>query len=155
VSHCKISQRQEAILDLISSHQIVDQESLVVLLKSMYKIDTNQAVVSRDLKKLNIVKKTVGDLRVYSVPQHDAHSEILRLAVVDIQHNESMIVVSTVPGLAPFVGDTIDQAHLEILGCIAGENVVFVSPKTIRHTENVYHSIVRLLKFFEGETDDE
>lgn len=140
--------RQEAIEKLINSDSFSDQKQIVESLLSRYGIETNQATVSRDLRKLGVVKKEVKDRLIYELPTLDARTEILRLALIDIQHNESMIVINTYPGLAAFVGDCVDQhSDLEILGCLAGENVVFVIPKSIKTIRKVCETLCQKFHF--------
>ena len=144
------SLRQKAIQELIAEKSISDQNQIVDLLKEKYGIETNQAVVSRDLRKLNVVKKTINESLVYEIAETNVQSEIFRLALVDIDHNESMIVIKTVPGLAAFVGDQLDQCKdLDILGCLAGENVVFIVPKTIATIRNTFKAICKKFQFKE------
>lgn len=140
--------RQSAIKELIAKNAITDQKQLVQLLRDHYKIDANQAVISRDLRKLGIVKKTINNILCYEVPELDVKTEILRLALVDITHNESTIVITTHPALADFVGDCVDQYDdLEVLGCLAGENVVFVAPKSTKNIQQVYEKICQRFHF--------
>lgn len=134
--------RQQAIKDLLLKESISDQKQLVELLKKHYGIETNQTVVSRELHKLGVIKKLVKGVLVYEVPSVDTTTEILKLALVDIEHNEVMIIIKTHPGLAAFVGDCLDQhTDLDILGCLAGENVVFVTPKSIKKISKVTQDI--------------
>lgn len=134
--------RQQAIKKLISEKNVSDQHQIVDLLRELYGIETNQTVVSRDLKKLGIVKKTVDGCLIYEVAEIDVHAEIFRLALVSLEHNEAMIIIKTHPGLAAFVGDQLDQcSDLNILGCLAGENVVFVAPKKLSELSIVLESI--------------
>jgi len=140
--------RQKAIQELIKKTAISDQKQLIELLIKHYNIKTNQAVVSRDLRKLKVVKKMVNGLMIYEMPDVDVTTEILRLALVDIDHNESIIVIKTHPGLADFVGDCVDRhSDLEVLGCLAGENVVFVIPKSIKNIRKTYETICEKFLF--------
>lgn len=140
--------RQKAIQELVSNCSISDQKQLVDLLKKRYRIEANQAIVSRDLRSLGIVKKNVNGVFIYEPSTIDVSSEILRLALVDIQHNESLIVVKTQPGLASFVGDYIDSCtDLDLLGCLAGENVVFVTPKSTKRIQLAYDKLSLKLHF--------
>jgi transcriptional regulator of arginine metabolism len=143
-----LTTRQKAIAELVKKISISDQKQLVELLSEHYGIETNQAVVSRDLRKLGVVKKMVKGILIYEIPEVDVTTEILRLALLDIQHNESMIVMKTHPGLADFVGDCVDQhTDLEVLGCLAGENVVFVTPKTVKNIHKTYKAICEKFHF--------
>lgn len=140
--------RQDAIKTLVAHESINDQKQLVEKLQTQYGIETNQAVVSRDLRKLGIVKKQIKGTLIYELPHTDAGTEILKLALEDIQFNEVMIVINTYPGVAPFVGDSIDQTpSLGVLGCIAGENVVFVTPKSVKDLPAVYEALCKHFHF--------
>lgn len=142
----KIKTRLEAITELIKSRPIEDQATLVELIKENYGIETNQAVVSRDLRSLGVTKHQVDDKMVYELKDADASREILRLAIVNIVHNEALIVITTLPGLSNFVGDFLDMHdELEILGTIAGENTVFVAPTTIKNIKEVFSEICKVL----------
>lgn len=140
--------RQQAIRELVKKTSVSDQNQLVVLLLDNYGIETNQAVVSRDLRKLGVVKKMVHGVLVYEMPDVNVTTEILRLALVDITHNETMIVIKTHPALADFVGDYIDQhSDLEILGCLSGENTVFVTPLSIKNIGETCAAICEKFQF--------
>jgi transcriptional regulator of arginine metabolism len=141
-------ERQEAIKELILHTHVSDQMQLVQLLKEKYGIQTNQAVVSRDLHKLNIVKKLRKGELAYEIASLDVKQEILKLAVLDIVHNESMILIKTYPGIADFVGDFLDQClDLDILGCLSGENTIFVTPKSTKTIHQTYLNLCKRLYF--------
>ena len=143
-----VEARQKAIKELVKKTAISDQKQLVELLAEHYGIETNQAVVSRDLRKLGVIKKTIHGILSYEMPEVDISAEILKLALVDIDHNESLIVIKTHPGLADFVGDCVDQYNdLEVLGCLSGENVVFVTPKSIKNIDKTYENIYEKFHF--------
>jgi transcriptional regulator of arginine metabolism len=130
--------RQEAIRKLLSKEAISDQQQLVERLKAVHAISTNQAAVSRDLQKLGVVKRS----HIYELPQTDIKAEIFKLAILKVEHNETTIVITTFPGLAAFVGDCLDHTEgLDILGCLAGENVVFVTPRSIKTIASTARSI--------------
>lgn len=140
--------RLDAIKELIKNRPIEDQGTLVQLIKDTYGIDTNQSIVSRDLRAMGVTKRAVGDKLIYELEEVDASREILRLAVVDIQHNESMIVIKTLPGLAAFVGDFLDmREELEILGTVAGENTLFVVPKKVKDMEKLFSEVCKVLYY--------
>ena len=66
---------------------------------------------------------------------------MLQLSVLEVKHNEALIVVNTLPGLADFIGDIIDRANLNILGCVSGENTVFITPASTKEIKKVYISV--------------
>lgn len=145
----KLTERQKAIKELIQTYEITDQHKLIELLKLKYGIETNQTIISRELHKLGVTKTPVENKLIYELPEEkaDPAKEILRLAVTKVAHNESLIVVHTLAGLADFVGDYLD-AHGEttsILATLAGENVVFVAPKSIKDIVSTYDEVCKLL----------
>lgn len=140
--------RQQALTELISLHPIEDQTTLAHLLKEKYNIETNQSIVSRDLRELGVTKKIVDETSVYEINATNTTYELLIRSIIDIQHNESLIIIKTVPGLASFVGDFIDQQNIpQLLATLAGENVVFVAPKSIHSIAKTYVTICKVLHF--------
>ncbi len=143
------TERQNAIKELIQTYEITDQHKLIELLKLKYGIETNQTIISRELHKLGVTKTPVENKLIYELPEEktDPAKEILRLAIVKIVHNEALIVVHTLAGLADFVGDYIDahSATTSVLATLAGENVVFVTPKSITHTVKTYEELCKIL----------
>lgn len=144
-----LTERQEAIKELIQTYEVTDQHKLIELLKLKYGIDTNQTIISRELHKLGVTKTPVENKLIYELPEEktDPAKEILRLAITKVVHNETLIVVHTLAGLADFVGDYID-AHgntIDTLGTLAGENMVFVAPKTIKDISKIYDQLCKLL----------
>ena len=68
------------------------------------------------------------------------------MAKVDIVHNESTIIIKTLPGLAAFVGDFLDMHDkLGILGTIAGENTVFIAPQSTKNIATTFNEICKIL----------
>jgi transcriptional regulator of arginine metabolism len=135
----KLSKRQAAIQELVASHDIQDQAGLITLLQKKYGLITNQAVVSRELRKLGIHKRLRGNVLVYDVPQVDVMSEILRYAIVSVEHNESLVVIKTIAGTAALVADFFDaQADIGILATLSGENVVFVAPVSVKNIGTLF-----------------
>ncbi len=142
----KIQIRRTALKELITSHQIEDQQTLVELMKERYGIDTSQAIISRDLRTLGVIKRSIKNKLIYDLTTIDASKEILRLAVSNVTHNEALIIINTLPALAAFVGDYLDMHEdADILGVLAGENTVFVTPTRIADITIVYAKICKLL----------
>lgn len=143
----KFIKRKALLAELVQNHAIEDQASLLRLLNEEYGISTNQAAVSRDLRSLGISKRLRGDKIVYELPQVDVVSEIMHYAIKSIVHNETMIIIHTVSGTADVVGDFLDhQKDLEILGTLAGENVVFVAPVSIKNIAKLFQQLSQRIK---------
>lgn len=144
--YTKIKKRHRALKELISTNNIEDQETLVSLMQKKHGVTTSQSIISRDLRALGINKHHINNKMVYEPQETDASREILRFAVIDIVHNESLIVIRTLPGIAPFVADFLDMHHDNgILGTIAGENTIFITPITIKKIRHVTKKLQTLL----------
>ena len=137
--------RQRALRDLLKQEPLRDQETVVRRLAEVYGIQTTQAVISRDLQAIGAAKKASKGGGCYVLPEEDLQVEILKRAVVDVRHNETMVCIVTGAGLAAFVGDWLDHSDLDILGCLAGENVVFVAPKTTADVAMLAERIKKVL----------
>jgi len=141
----EVKNRQAAIAELVSERDVQDQKELVDLLEDIYGIETNQSAISRDLRALGISKRPIGDKLVYAPKAVDVQKELLRKAVKNVVYNNSLIVVKTAAGFADMVGDFLDDSKLELLGTIAGENTVFVSPREEKNIKKIARQIRNLV----------
>jgi arginine repressor len=108
--------------------------------------ETSQAAISRDLRALGVVKRKINKKMVYDLHAPDVSKEILEFAVQGVQHNETLRVVHTLPGFAPVVGDYLEMCSaLPILSKLAGENVLFVVPESIKNIEHIYAEVCKAL----------
>ena len=141
-----VALRRKAIKKLIDSELVENQHALVDLLKKRFDIETTQAVISRDLREMGVTKRSVDNRLIYETHTVDPSREILRLGVLDIEHNEQMIVIKTMPGMAAFVADVIDISDdIGVMGTLSGENVVFVAPRNIKQIKNVFEQLCSIL----------
>jgi len=128
--------RRETIRRLIRSRKVPTQEDLRELLASEG-FDVTQATLSRDLARIGARRVPLPEggsayelegLGPYVSPDHPLVQ--LRPMVVDLDFNDSMVVVHTIPGAASPVALALDRARLgELLGTIAGDDTVFVAPR--------------------------
>lgn len=132
-------ERRKRIKELIENNFLSDQQEIALLLEAQYQIKTTQAQISRDLRKLGVIKCKGDKGDFYQLPTWDVKKEILKLGVLSVSCNQALVVIKTRAGLAPFVGDYIDE-HFDhmILGCIAGENTVFVTPISTEDTDKLF-----------------
>lgn len=114
--------------------------------------EINQSKVSRLLRKIGAIKVTnVHNQTVYSLPHEPpppSASTLLKDLVIDIAANESLIVISTSPGSASMVARVLDyyQMTSEILGTIAGDDTIFVAPRSVQDISSLLKKIKTLLK---------
>ncbi len=142
--------RQFKIKEIISEMNVSSQEKLCDLLKD-YGYSTTQATLSRDLNELGIVRVPYADGFRYSFTKEEGGGESLRqlvgLEIINVKHNENMIIVKTISGRAKGVGiflDHLDGSH--ILGTIAGENTVLVIPEKMEFIPNIVKRIENIIQ---------
>lgn len=125
------------------------QETICLELEALgHKV--NQSKISRLLRKINAIKvKNENGEMVYHLP-HDATpppvASTLEDLVIEVLANESMIIIRTSPGAASLIARIIDHKKCEILGTIAGDDSIFVAPKSIAKIDNTRQLICNYLK---------
>jgi transcriptional regulator of arginine metabolism len=129
---------QEALKQLLMEGQASTQEQMCRALESAG-YDVNQSKVSRMLKKINAVKAVnVQGQTVYALPREPAPPTLyapLKSLIADIVANESLVVIFTSPGCASMVARILDHhpQSSEVLGTIAGDDTIFVAPKSVHN----------------------
>jgi len=145
--------RQFTIREIISRDHIGNQEDLARVLKRAG-VEITQGTLSRDLAEMGIARISTPDGPRYIVSEESEDKRIralLSYEVTGIQSNESMIVIKTLSGRAQGVAELIDTiGSPEILGTIAGDNTIFIAPKTVKAIPKLVDS----LRTFITTTDD-
>jgi transcriptional regulator of arginine metabolism len=127
--------RQQRILQLLEQGQVGSQEQLQSLL-AREGIQAAQATLSRDLRRLGVVKGSSGYvLAPDDVSGQEVGTEALRQAfrafVTGVEQGGNIVVARTGPGRAQPVAWEIDRARLpQVMGTIAGDDTVFVAART-------------------------
>ena len=128
--------REQAILKITGSEVVHTQSELVEALRDRG-IDVTQSTVSRDIKRLGLVKVPTpeGGYR-YAPPEimretSPAAEEDLREAfeefVTGVGTGSAIVSISTPPGSANPVAVAIDDADLSgVVATLAGDDTVFV-----------------------------
>lgn len=118
------TQRQTAILKLISARGISTQEELSrLLIKKGYPV--TQSSISRDLLELGIVKVNGS----YAMPQKPKNAVSFGLLSLE-KAGDNLIVAKCESGLASAVAVRIDSLGLpQIVGTIAGDDTIFIAVK--------------------------
>jgi transcriptional regulator of arginine metabolism len=140
--------RHVAIKHIILHETVGTQEELCRALRKAGHIVT-QATLSRDLKELG-----VGRVNTPEGVHYVLHAEIeerklksfVGYEIEDIDHNEALIVIRTLPGRAQGVAEIIDGLHHpSILGTLAGDNTIFVTPTSARKILGVIKALKSLM----------
>lgn len=72
----------------------------------------------------------------------------LKNLVLDIDHNDAIVVIHTSPGAAQLIARLLGSLGKSegILGTIAGDNTIFVTPDNSFTTHQLYVSILTLFE---------
>ena len=146
-------ERRARIRALLLTGSIGTQEELREALLSD-RVDVTQATVSRDLRALRALRVTRPDGSIgYDVPgtvgdePPATPSERVAQMVELVTSNEALIIVRTAPGAAGAVARAIDLSRIEgVLGSIAGDDTIFVSPASTEQIKQVERRIFDLFK---------
>ena len=143
--------RHARIIELIKDRDIETQEELATLLRDDG-FDVTQATVSRDIRKMNLIKVAGknGKLKYAAPKKEDLHLEkyinIFREAYISHDYAQNILVIKTVSGMASPVGAAFDALRIDgVLGCISGDDTVMVVLKTnedaLRVSEELYRTL--------------
>ncbi|STX28849.1 Arginine repressor [Legionella beliardensis] len=111
----------------------------------------NQSKVSRLIHKLNAIKSKneLGQIvyRLAREPAPPTTSSQLSSLIIEVIANETIIIVNTSPGAAQLVARVLDyhKDKIEILGTIAGDDSIFIAPKSVKTIQYTYSEIKKLL----------
>lgn len=143
----------KAFKELLNQESFSSQGEIVEALKNQGFSSINQSKVSRMLSKFGAVRARNTKMEmVYCLPNElsvPATSSPLRNLVLDIDHNEFLIVIKTTPGAAQLIARLLDSVGKSegILGTIAGDDTIFVSPTRttsistlIEHIKNLFEN---------------
>ncbi len=144
--------RQAAIREIITAMPISSQDALRrQLSKRGFRV--TQATLSRDMRGLGISRIPLDDGTRYVLrpsAQEKIPSPVVGAEVQEIDWNEAMIVVRTIPGAASTVGEFVDSLRdPDIIGTVAGDNTLLIIPRSQRRTRAVVECMKRTL--LEGE----
>lgn len=148
--------RQEVIKNIISTHNVETQEELLTLLNKEG-FHTTQATVSRDIRELNLKKISYEGGKKYAIKNNPkdveanddaSYIQVLKNSLISMEHSENIIVIKTVAGMAMAVGASVDRLNIrEIMGCIAGDDTLFIAIRDKNMAEKVIGEINDVIKF--------
>ncbi|WP_439258915.1 transcriptional regulator ArgR [Lonepinella sp. BR2930] len=123
-----------AFKDLLAQEKFSSQVEIVNALQELGFSSINQSKVSRMLSKFGAVRTRNTRMEmVYCLPNELSvpnTSSPLKNLVLDIDYNALLIVIKTSPGAAQLIARLLDSVGKTdgILGTIAGDDTIFVTP---------------------------
>lgn len=151
------AQRERLILEIVSAQPVQTQEELVRALRERG-LRVTQATVSRDVKRLGLVKVPDAHGRYrYALPEElrEAPTPSARRKLVaafqefvtGLDWGEGLVLVKTLSGRANAVAAAIDEARMrEIAGTVAGDDTILVVVRRADQRDAVVRALQRLLE---------
>lgn len=145
--------RHGKLIEIIQKYDVETQEELAARLREAG-FAVTQATVSRDIRELKLTKvPTTGGKQKYVIlKQDDGHMEdkyirVLRDGFVSMDMAQNILVMKTVSGMAMAVAAALDAMKFpEIVGCIAGDDTIFLAVRTVEETQELTEKLYSLIK---------
>ena len=147
-------ERQNTILRIIESTDIETQSQLIEEL-ARAGFESTQATVSRDVKDLHLLKEltALGTYRyaISGKPDEQSHATrlkaIFKESVTAYTNAQNLVVIKTLPGLAPAACSAIDGMGIKsIVGSIAGDDTGFLAMSDTTAAERFCKEIEDMLR---------
>lgn len=144
--------RQSVILEIISEKDVETQHQLLRELEERG-IKSTQATLSRDIKDMRLVKEQgPGGKYRYAVSARSDDGDfdqrlkkIFRESVISYDLAQNLLVIKTLPGLAPAACSAIDGMDIAgLAGTIAGDDTAFIAMRDNESAGRLYHEIEML-----------
>lgn len=144
--------RHDKIRELISKYEIETQEELAERL-NMEGFNVTQATISRDIRELKLTKMPGARgrqcytlLKKEEDEMKDKYIRIFCDGYQGMDMAQNILVIRTVSGLAMAVAAALDGLHFpQVVGCIAGDDTIFVAVRTVEDTETLMREIQRFV----------
>lgn len=145
--------RQSVILEIIQHQNIETQRQLQEALLERG-VKSTQATLSRDIKDMRLVKE-LGPTGTYHYTvsgrseEDDARQrlqKIVRESVISYQPAMNLLVIKTIPGLAPAVCAAVDSMSIEgLAGTLAGDDTAFLAMTSLESCDKLSHELQSII----------
>ncbi|MBP3481437.1 MAG: arginine repressor [Clostridia bacterium] len=142
-------ERLTRIKELVLEFDITTQDMLVdILNKDGYNV--TQATVSRDIKKLGLIKSFEDGVNKYVLKKETEtgeHSLILKNSVLSVRTAQNLVIIRCAAGMANAVCVYIDSLELHgLVGTLAGDDTIFIAALDNVSAENIREILVTRIK---------
>lgn len=145
--------RQKKILEIVNHSTVETQDDLILAL-AQEGFHVTQATISRDIRELQLTKVLTGKGNYrYVAPKKEEQPAGMKFntalveSVVSVEHAMNLVVIHTFPGLANAVAGGIDRlAIAEVLGCVAGDDTIFVATRSEQSAKNISERLHIMMK---------
>ncbi|KMV29997.1 transcriptional regulator ArgR [Photobacterium swingsii] len=151
------SDKQERLIkafkSILKEEKFSSQGEIVDALKAQGFENINQSKVSRMLTKFGAVRTRNAKMEmVYCLPVElgvPTTSSPLKELVMEVGYNSALVVIHTGPGAAQVIARLLDSLGKAegILGVVAGDDTIFITPTHTITTEDLYNSVCDLFDY--------
>ncbi|KTG29926.1 ArgR family transcriptional regulator [Idiomarina sp. WRN-38] len=140
----------DAFKTLLREERYGSQGEIVNVLKEQGFENISQSKVSRMLSKYGAVRtRNAKQEMVYCLPPDLAVPSTkapLSQLVLDIQHNDVMVIIRTSPGAAQLIARLLDSVGKKegVLGTIAGDDTIFIAPVKVQDIDFTLRKVKEL-----------
>ncbi|KFD22688.1 MULTISPECIES: transcriptional regulator ArgR [Tatumella] len=152
----RIASKQEDLIRafkaLLKEEKFSSQGEIVTALQDEGFNNINQSKVSRMLTKFGAVRTRNAKMEmVYCLPAElgvPTTTSPLKNLVLDIDFNDALVVIHTSPGAAQLIARLLDSLGKAegILGTIAGDDTIFITPSRGFTVKKLYDAILTLFE---------
>ncbi len=142
----------EAFKELLNEEAYGSQADIVDALKARGFTNISQSKVSRLLSKYGAVRtRNARQEMVYCLPAElgipSTRAPLTQL-VLDIQHNDVMVIIRTTPGAAQLIARLLDSVGKKegVLGTIAGDDTIFIAPLKVSEIDYTLQNVRELFE---------
>lgn len=142
----------QAFRQLLKEERCGSQSQIVSVLQEQGFEHISQSKISRMLSRFGAVRarNALNEL-VYCLPPEVGRlnsSIAVKDLVEEINHNGVMIVIKTSPGAAQMIARRLDSIGIKgnIMGCVAGDDTIFVMPTLVERIAEITEGIVDLFR---------
>lgn len=142
----------KAFKELLRGENLGSQLDIVDALKHKGFQNISQSKISRMLSKFGAVRtRNARGEMVYCLPPEmgmpTAKSPLKHL-VLDVVHNNVMIIIRTTPGAAQLIARLLDSLSQSdgVLGTIAGDDTIFIAPADVTDIETIRKRVEALFE---------
>jgi len=143
----------EAFKALLKEERYGSQGAIVEALQAQGYRNISQSEVSRMLSKYGAVRtRNARQEMVYCLPAElgipSTRAPLTQL-VLDIQHNDVMVIIRTTPGAAQLIARLLDSVGKKegVLGTIAGDDTIFIAPLKVA---DIDFTLAKVKELFEN-----
>ncbi|MDN4503519.1 transcriptional regulator ArgR [Alteromonadaceae bacterium BrNp21-10] len=131
----------KAFKEILKAEKFGSQGEIAAALQELGYDNVSQSKISRLLSKYGAVRtRNAKGQMVYCLPPElgmpTAKSSLKQL-VLDVVHNNVMVIIRTSPGAAQLIARLLDSLSPEdgVLGTIAGDDTIFIAPADVSNID--------------------